>query len=76
MTEQVMDLDGLNKFIVTNFQTTKILVSIQNQILIIKPFCTENFDYTNGLLGILSGHPELTVEKFLERKQSEKELDF
>ncbi|MDR1873113.1 MAG: hypothetical protein LBS60_14525 [Deltaproteobacteria bacterium] len=76
MSEQVMDLDEFHKFIVKNFNTTKILVRRHNQILTVEPIYADNFDRANGLLGILSGQPELTVDKFMERKQSEKELDF
>lgn len=35
----------------------------------------ENVDCTAGLRGILAGYEDMAVDKFLERKHADKELD-
>jgi virulence-associated protein VagC len=76
MTKQVLEIDALPEFILTNFGTTKVLVYQGDRILTIEPISTEMPDCTAGLRGILSDYPEMSVDKFLERKRSESEFDF
>ena len=45
-----------------------------NRVVTIEPV-EEKPDCTAGLRGILSDYPEMSVDKFLERKYADKELD-
>ena len=70
MTDKVMDTDALPSFLLTILNTGKVRVSENNRVITIEPVEEKN-DCTIGLRGILSGYPEMSVEKFLERKYTE-----
>jgi len=74
MTEQVINVDALPAFIMNTFRVKTVLVRENNDIMTIMPV-TQKPDCTIGLRGLLAGYPELSVEKFLERKHADKELD-
>jgi len=74
MSEQVMSTDALPAFILKTFRVNKVLVRENNSVVTIMPV-TEDTDCTTGLRGILADYPEMSVDKFLERKHTDKELD-
>ena len=74
MTEQVMNTDALPAFIINTFRVKKVLVRVSNSVVTIMPV-EEKVDCTIGLRGILADYPEMSVDKFLERKHIDKELD-
>ncbi|MDR0354656.1 MAG: hypothetical protein LBJ64_02825 [Deltaproteobacteria bacterium] len=75
MKKQVMDVGALPEFIVNAFGTTSVLVHEINSIVTIEPISMDKPDYAADLRGLLSEYPEMSVDKFLERKRSDKELD-
>jgi hypothetical protein len=48
-----------------------------NSIITIEPIkqIDEKKDYAADLCGLLANYPEISVDKFLERKHADKELD-
>ena len=74
MTETVMNTTALPEILFKLIPTEKVRVKEANGIIQLTPI-KENADCTIGLRGILSGYPEMSVEKFLERKHADKELD-
>ena len=74
MTETVMNTTALPEILFKLIPTEKVRVKEADGIIQLTPI-KENADCTIGLRGILSGYPEMSVEKFLERKHAEKELD-
>ncbi|MDR0999512.1 MAG: hypothetical protein LBL96_01710 [Clostridiales bacterium] len=74
MTERVMNTDALQAYFVTTFQTKQVLVRESNSVVTIEPL-KEKVDCTIGLRGMFKDCPEMSVDKFLERKHADKELD-
>lgn len=74
MTEKVMNTSALPSFLVMTLKTDRVRVREDNRVIIIEP-AEEKHDCTAGLRGMLSGYPEMSVDKFLERKYADKELD-
>ncbi|MDR0356373.1 MAG: hypothetical protein LBJ64_11680 [Deltaproteobacteria bacterium] len=72
MTEQIMDIDALHKFIANVFSSSKVLVRENNRIVTIEPI--QDKKYRCPFLGTAKGG-SLTVDKFLEMKREEKELE-
>ena len=74
MTEKVMNVNALPSYLISTLKTDKLKVSENNRVITIEPADNTN-DCTVGLRGILSDYPEMSVDKFLERKHADKELD-
>ena len=74
MTEQVMNTSALPSFLIMALKTDMVKVSENNRVVTIEP-ADEKQDCTIGLRGMLSGYPEMSVDKFLERKRVDKDLD-
>ena len=75
MTEQIMNTDALQAFLAATLRAKKVLVRENNNVVTIEPVEEKKTDCTIGLRGILSDYPEMSVDKFLERKHADKELD-
>ena len=74
MSETVMNIDALPEFLVKIIPTEKVRVKEIDGIVQLIPI-RDNTDCTIGLRGILEGCGEMSVDKFLERKHADKELD-
>lgn len=74
MTETVVNTRTLPEFLLGIISTDKVRVKEFDNIIQLMPV-QENVDCTIGLRGILSDCPEMSVDKFLERKRADKELD-
>jgi len=74
MTETVMTTKSLHETLFDLIPTEKVRVKEDNGALHIVPV-DENVDCTIGLRGMFAGCPYMTVDKFLERKRAEKELE-
>jgi hypothetical protein len=72
MTERVMSTDALQAFLTNTLHAEKVLVRENNRIITIEP--VEETEYCCPLWGIAKGGA-LTVDKFLETKQKDKELE-
>ncbi|MDR1193283.1 MAG: hypothetical protein LBK98_03805 [Peptococcaceae bacterium] len=72
MSERLMNTSALPSFLVTRFNTDKIKVRDNNQVITIEP--AEETEYRCPLRGIAKGST-LTVDNFLEMKHIEKELE-
>ncbi|MCL1885072.1 MAG: hypothetical protein FWF81_15110 [Defluviitaleaceae bacterium] len=74
MSDTVMDINALPPLLLRLFSTSKVIVSEANGIVQVAPI-KEEVDCTIGLRGMFAGDPNMTVDKFLERKHADKELD-
>ena len=74
MSETVMSINALPEFLVKIMPTEKVRVKEIDGVIQVMPE-KEKTDCTIGLRGILAGYDEMSVDKFLERKHSDKELD-
>jgi len=74
MNETVMDINALPSLLFRLFSTAKVSVTEANGIVQVVPIKDEQ-DCTAGLRGILAGHDDMSVDKFLERMRADKELD-
>ncbi|MDR1872693.1 MAG: hypothetical protein LBS60_12370 [Deltaproteobacteria bacterium] len=75
MTEQVMDIGALPEFINNTFGASKVIVHATNNSLIIEPIKEIKTGCCSRVRGMLADCPEMSVDKFLERKRKDKELD-
>jgi hypothetical protein len=76
MTETVfIDKNDLPTAVSKLIRTKKVEVREANGAVHLIPVQEESIDYIRKLRGSLSKYPELSVEKFLERKRSDKELE-
>ncbi|MCL2776060.1 MAG: hypothetical protein FWD71_22365 [Oscillospiraceae bacterium] len=75
MTEQIMNTDALQAFLATRFKTNKVRIREEKSGVMIEPVEEKKTDCTIGLRGILADYPDMSVDKFLERKHADKELD-
>jgi len=73
MRASVIDLNTLPELLYRLISTDKVRVSESNGIVQVEP--VKEIDCTIGLRGMFAGDPYMTVDKFLERKHDEKELD-
>ena len=74
MTE--MNTQALPEFLFKRFQTERVKVyEIDGEIRLMPMAMEENADCTVGLRGLFANCPEMSVDKFLERKRADKELD-
>ena len=74
MSDPVMSIKALPEFLVKIIPTEKVRVKEIDGIVHLVPVM-EDTDCTVGLRGMFSGDPELTVDRYLERKCEEMELD-
>ena len=74
MTENVMDRKALSEMLYRKFRTENFRVTETDGVIHITPE-KENFGCMTGLRGILSDHPELSVDNFLKMKHAEKEIE-
>jgi virulence-associated protein VagC len=73
-TEQIMSMDALQAFLTTTLSDKRVLVRQNNGVVTIEPV-EEKTDCTLGLRGILADCSEMSVDRFLERKHADRELD-
>jgi hypothetical protein len=76
MSEDIMTVDALTSFLVTTFHVNKVRVKKEENSIFIEPVIEniEDKKYSCPFLGTAKGG-SLTVDKFLELKQAEKELE-
>ena len=74
MPETVMNTTALPEILFRLIPTEKVRVKEIDGIIQLMPV-KENIDCTIGLRGILAGYEDMSVDKFLERKRADKELD-
>jgi virulence-associated protein VagC len=74
MSETVMNTNAIPAFVLTVLKTDKVRVHESNRVVTIVPV-DEKQDIKKGLRGMLSAYPIMSVDKFLERKHADKELD-
>jgi predicted subunit of tRNA(5-methylaminomethyl-2-thiouridylate) methyltransferase len=72
MTEQIMNTSALPAFLITKFNTDRVRVREDSSAVIIEP--EQEVEYRCPLRGIAKGGT-LTVDKLLELKRAEKELE-
>ena len=73
MTEMIINADTLPETLFSLVQTEKIRVLENDGIITMTPF-REEFDCTAGVRGMYSDK-KLTLDKFLEWKHEDKELE-
>jgi len=69
-----MDLNALPEILFRTIMTKKVLVKESDGVIMIMPV-KEDIDCTSSLRGMFSEYPEITIDKFLERKHADRELD-
>ena len=74
MTETIMNTNTLPDFLFKKISTKKVCVKEIDNLIQLIPII-ENIDCTIGLRGLFAGDPNMTVDKFLERKRTDKGLD-
>ena len=74
MAEMVLNTNALPEPLVRLIPTQEIRVMKIGEIIQLMPI-RENADCTIGLRGILADYDDMSVDKFLERKRANKELD-
>jgi hypothetical protein len=74
MTEQIMSLDALQTFFAAKFRSEQFRVRQTNNVVTIEPVkqTAKIEDVAAGLRGLLADYPEMSVDKFLERKHADK----
>jgi len=74
MTEMVLNTSTLPEPLFRLIPTEKVRVKESDGMIQLLPI-KESADCTIGLRGILADYDEMSVDKFLERKRADKELD-
>ena len=74
MIEMVLDTSTLPEPLLRLIPTKKVRVKESDGIIQLVPF-KDSADCTIGLRGILAGYDDMSVDKFLERMRTDKELD-
>ena len=74
MTDTIMNTTALPEILLKLINTEKVRVKESDGIIQLMPV-KENIDFTIGLRGILASYDEMSVDKFLERKRADAELD-
>ena len=74
MTERVMNTSALPDILFDLITTERVKVNKVGEMIQLMPV-KENADCTIGLRGMFAGDPEMTVDKFLERKRADSELE-
>ena len=74
MTETVMNTKALPEVLFRLIKTEKVKVHEADGEIRLIPI-KDNADCTVGLRGLFADYPEMSVDKFLERKHADKELE-
>ena len=74
MKDNVIDINALPTLLFRLFSTAKVSITEVDGGVQIVPI-KEREGSIDGLIGILADYPEMSVNKFLERKRADKELD-
>jgi len=74
MTETVLNMSALPDLLLKKIPTKKVRVTELDGVIQLVPV-KENIDCTLRLRGLFAGDTNMTVDKFLERKRADKELD-
>ena len=74
MTETIINTKSLHEVLLKLIQTEKVKLSETDGEIRLIPI-EESIDYISKLRGSLAGYPEMSVDKFLERKRADKELE-
>ena len=74
MAELVLNTTTLPEPLLRLIPTEKVWVRETDGEIRLTPI-TENFDCTVGLRGMFASDPNMTVDKFLERKRADEELE-
>ncbi|MDR2855005.1 MAG: hypothetical protein LBV40_02465 [Methanomicrobiales archaeon] len=74
MYETVMSTKALPEFLSRLISTERVRIKEANGIIQLIPI-KENKDRAIGLRGLFSEYPDMSLDKFLERKHADKELD-
>ena len=74
MTETVISIKALPEILSKLIKTEKVRIKEDGGNISIEPI-EESIDYIDKLRGSLSAHPDMTVDKFLERMRADKELE-
>jgi len=74
MTETIMATKALPEVLFELIPTEKVRVKKIDGVIHIMPVI-ESADCTIGLRGILAGYDDMSVDKFLARKHTDRELD-
>ena len=74
MSETIINTKALPEFLFALIPTQKVFVKEADGIIQLMPI-DENTDCTVGLRGLLVDYPDMSVDKFLERKYADKELE-
>ncbi|MDR1322543.1 MAG: hypothetical protein LBK56_14170 [Gracilibacteraceae bacterium] len=73
MNERVMNTDALQAYFAAVIPTQKVRVRESGRIVTVEPVAESKAG--SRVRGLLADCPEMSVAKFLERKQVDKELD-
>lgn len=73
VTETVLNTKTLPKALSKLIKTEKVKVQQTNGEIHLIP--VQEIDYINKLRGSLSDYPQMSVDRFLERKHAEKDLE-
>jgi hypothetical protein len=74
MTETVMNTKSLPDILFKLIPTDRVRIKEVDGMIQLMPV-NEPVDCTIGLRGILAGYDDMSVDRFLERKRVDKELD-
>ena len=74
MTETTINTKALPEFLFKLIRTEKVKVYETDGEIRLMPV-EETIDYIEKLYGSLADYPEMSVDKFLERKRADKELE-
>ncbi|MDR0445991.1 MAG: hypothetical protein LBH17_03000 [Oscillospiraceae bacterium] len=74
MTEQIMSVEALQTYLITMFPAQQVRVRRRDSVVTIEP-AGEEADCTIALRGMFKDCPDMSVDRFLERKHADKELD-
>ena len=74
MTEMVLNTAALPEILLRLIQTEKVTLREMDGEIRLKPIQAP-IDYISQLRGSLAAYPEVSVDKFFERKRTDKELE-
>ena len=75
MIERVMSVDALQAYFAETFRAKQVRVREKDGGLLIEPVKAEKRSSADSLRGMFSDCPEISADKFLERKHADKGLD-
>jgi hypothetical protein len=75
MTERVMNIEALQAYLATTFRTNQVRVCEADSGLLIEPIKDDRRSSADRLRGMFKDSDGRSVERFLERKHADKELD-